>query len=217
MNLFEIQQRAREVARKAGEEFKKAFFLPKVVSHKGRQDLVTETDKKIEEFLKQELAHHFPSHRFLGEEGVAAQGGREELSADPTWIVDPIDGTTNFVHSIPYCCISMALAVEREAVVGLVYNPVTSEMFTAIRGHGAFLNDAPLSVSRNHALLDAIASTGIPQDKSLFKEVVQGNLWMVQNHCRGLLLLLLSLLSLSLPSSPSSPIPCRTFLSSLQR
>lgn len=85
--------------------------------------------------------------RFIGEESVAA-GEKCELTDDPTWIIDPVDGTMNFVHSFPYSCISLAVLCNKEIQIGIIYNPVLEQMFTAILGRGAFLNDKAIHVSQ---------------------------------------------------------------------
>lgn len=84
---------------------------------------------------------------FIGEETVSHSNFLPELTNAPTWIIDPIDGTTNFVHSFPHTCISIALAVNKELEIGIVYNPVLEQLFTARRGHGAFLNTKPIKSS----------------------------------------------------------------------
>ncbi|XP_042220418.1 inositol monophosphatase 1-like isoform X4 [Homarus americanus] len=109
-------------------------------------DLVTESDKAVEKLLITGLSGVFPDHKFIGEESVAA-GEKCVLTDEPTWIIDPIDGTMNFVHSFPYTCISVALWVNKDAEVGIVYNPVLEQMFTAVKGQGAFLNDEKISAS----------------------------------------------------------------------
>ena len=190
LNLEHCLRIARQIARESGTLMLTAFHLPKKVEFKGRTDLVTETDKKIEEYVCAQLKAYFPSHKFLGEETMAAlqAAGKpavEELTSEPTWVVDPVDGTTNFVHSIPYSCVSIALVVEHEAVLGVVFNPVSGEMFTAIKGQGAFRNDAPISVSDNQELVQAVVATGIPHDKSYLREFVQGNLQTIQTHCQS--------------------------------
>lgn len=85
--------------------------------------------------------------RFIGEETVSRSNSLPELTDAPTWIIDPIDGTTNFVHSFPYTCISIALAVNKELEIGIVYNPVLEHLFTARRGHGAYFNKKPIKSS----------------------------------------------------------------------
>src|SRR6202049_1798185 len=137
-------------ARKAARTLKRDFGeVEKLqVSLKGPANFVTAADRRAEEILRAELAKARPGYGFLGEEG-----GRQE-GADKThcWIVDPLDGTTNFLHSIPQFAISIALEREGTIVAGLVYNPATDEMFIGERGKGAFLNDQRLRVAAGQRL-----------------------------------------------------------------
>lgn len=127
---------------------------------KKRADLVTETDTAAEELIRTHLLNDFPDYAFLGEESA-----NEEIDVDrPTWIVDPIDGTTNFVHAYPMFCVSIALALGDEPLVGVIYNPVSDEMFTAVRGGGAFLNDRPLATSTVDSLAEALVAVSLPTD-----------------------------------------------------
>ena len=105
-------------------------------------NLVTVVDKEIQDFIISYLLKEFPMHSFIGEESEYAPLGKE-----PTWIIDPIDGTTNFVHGLPYCCVSIGLVIEKEPMIGVIYNPLLDQMFTACKGVGAFLNDSRLGVS----------------------------------------------------------------------
>ncbi|XP_043263919.1 inositol monophosphatase 2-like [Colletes gigas] len=114
----------------------------------GDWDLVTQFDKKLEEILINGIAKEFPKHKFIGEETVSSTNHLPELTDEPTWIIDPIDGTTNFVHSFPFTCISIALTVKKELEIGIVYNPVLEQLFTARRGRGAFLNGKPIKSSK---------------------------------------------------------------------
>ncbi|XP_015603774.1 inositol monophosphatase 1 [Cephus cinctus] len=114
----------------------------------GDWDLVTQYDRKVEEILIAGLAKEFPNHKFIGEETVSSNNFLPPLTDAPTWIIDPIDGTTNFVHSFPHTCISIALAINKQLELGIVYNPILEQMFTARRGRGAFLNGKPI-VSSN--------------------------------------------------------------------
>lgn len=115
-------------------------------------DLVTEYDRKTEELLITALSKAFPDHKFIGEETAS----KAKLTDEPTWIIDPIDGTTNFVHGIPYCCIAIGLAINREVVIGIVCSPPLNQTFTAIRGRGAFLNGKPIHVSDAEELQNAL-------------------------------------------------------------
>ncbi|XP_078040019.1 uncharacterized protein LOC144471638 [Augochlora pura] len=143
-NYFEF---AKELTLKAGELFKCGFESEKnVKTKKNEWDLVTEYDKKIEDLLITQLKEKFPDHEFIGEES-AAEGRSIELTDKPTWIIDPIDGTINYVNSFPYTCISIGLAICKEIVIGIVYNPLTPELYTAVKGEGAFLNGKPIKTS----------------------------------------------------------------------
>ena len=128
------------------------------VSLKGPANFVSLADKRAEEVLYKELAKARPGYGFLGEEG----GRREGADKSHTWIVDPLDGTTNFLHGIPQFAISIALEREGTMVAGLVYNPATDEMFMAERGKGAFLNEGRIRVAARKTLADAVIACGLP-------------------------------------------------------
>jgi myo-inositol-1(or 4)-monophosphatase len=112
------------------------------VDRKGAQDLVSEADRACEDFIVAALARAFPEDGFLGEEGGRRGGAGEAL-----WVIDPIDGTHNFLTGIPFWCLSLGLVAGGETVAGLIYDPVHGEMFSAMRGSGALLNGAPMRVS----------------------------------------------------------------------
>ncbi|CAH1269417.1 IMPA1 [Branchiostoma lanceolatum] len=136
-----------EVARQAGEEIRRAFSSEKRIETKScAVDLVTETDQKVEKMIISTLREKFPTHSFIGEESAAA-GEKVELTDNPTWIIDPLDGTTNFVHGFPFVAVSIALSVNKEVVVGVVYNAILDQMFTGQLGKGAFMNGKPIRVS----------------------------------------------------------------------
>lgn len=130
-------------------------------------DLVTETDKACEDLIFNHLKNKFPEHKFIGEETSAAFG-TSELTDDPTWIVDPLDGTTNFVHGFPFVCVSIGLTVGKVPTVGVVYNPIFDELFTAIRGYGAFLNGTPIKASSQAELVKSLLASevGTKRDKA---------------------------------------------------
>jgi myo-inositol-1(or 4)-monophosphatase len=133
------------------------------VRNKGRFDLVTDADVASQRAIQGYLAERFPGHAFLGEEELIESpvaGGRSA----PTWIVDPIDGTTNYVHGFPFYCISIGLEIAGELVAGVIYDPSHREMFRAARGLGAWLNDQRLQTSSIASLEQALLSTGFPPD-----------------------------------------------------
>ncbi|PHT54418.1 Inositol monophosphatase 2 [Capsicum baccatum] len=138
----------------------KGFYETKHVVHKGQVDLVTETDKACEDLIFNHLKQHFPTHKFIGEETSAATGDFE-LTDEPTWIVDPVDGTTNFVHGFPSVCVSIGLTIGKIPTVGVVYDPIIDELFTGIDGKGAFLNGKPIKVSSQSELVKSLLSTEV--------------------------------------------------------
>jgi myo-inositol-1(or 4)-monophosphatase len=147
-------------ARKAGRPLIRDFgeLENLQISMKGPADFVTTADKRTERILIEELTKARPGYGFLGEEGGVIEG------KDKThrFIIDPIDGTTNFMHGIPQFAISIALEREGQLVSGVVYNPVTDDLFMAEKGHGAFLNDKRLRVAARKDLGPAVIATGLP-------------------------------------------------------
>jgi myo-inositol-1(or 4)-monophosphatase len=147
-------------ARKAARALKRDFGeLEKLqVSLKGPANFVSAADRRAEETLYAELSKARPGYSFLGEEG----GAREGADKTHRWIVDPLDGTTNFLHGIPQFAISIALEREDAVVAGLVYNPANDEMFIAEKGKGAFLNEQRIRVAGRKRLADAVIACGLP-------------------------------------------------------
>jgi myo-inositol-1(or 4)-monophosphatase len=150
------------------------------VSLKGSVDLVTEVDSQSEEIIVAAIRAAFPDHNILGEEGVYAA-----TSSPCRWIIDPLDGTTNYAHGFPWFAVSIALEREGEIVVGVVYHPMLDEMYTAIRGKGAFLNDRPLRVSSSATLKTSLLSTGFPYDRTLDNENNFDNFFAFTMASRG--------------------------------
>jgi myo-inositol-1(or 4)-monophosphatase len=151
---------ARETALEAGEVLLRYHVNRDFqVSKKGPINLVTEADVAAEQAVIKRIRETFPSHQILAEE----QG---ELEGDPDfrWLIDPLDGTTNFAHSYPMFCVSIGLEVEGEVELGVIYNPVARELFSARRGHGAFLNGSRIFVSQKAALPDSLLVTGFSYD-----------------------------------------------------
>jgi myo-inositol-1(or 4)-monophosphatase len=147
-------------ARKAGRSLKRDFGeVEKLqVSLKGPANFVSAADHRAEEILRAELAKARPGYGFLGEEG----GFEEGTDKSHRWIVDPLDGTTNFLHGIPQFAISIGLERDKVMVAGLVYNPANEELFVAERGKGAFLNDQRLRVANRRRLSEAVVACGLP-------------------------------------------------------
>jgi myo-inositol-1(or 4)-monophosphatase len=147
-------------ARKAGRSLARDFgeVSQLQVSVKGPANFVTAADQRAEEIVYRELARARQGYGFLMEEGGEIAGDDKTHR----WIVDPLDGTTNFLHSIPLFSISIALEREGDLVAGLIYNPVSDELLTAEKGKGAFINDKRLRVAARKTLQDSVLTTGIP-------------------------------------------------------
>ncbi len=148
---------ARKAARGIQRDFGEVENLQ--VSRKGPGDFVTSADKRTEKVLHDELSKARPEYGFLGEEGGEIRGS----DPDHRWIIDPIDGTTNFIHGLPLLAISIALERKGEPVAGLIYNPIMDELYTAEKGRGAYLNERRrLRVSAREDLADALVTCGLP-------------------------------------------------------
>jgi myo-inositol-1(or 4)-monophosphatase len=147
-------------ARKAGRGLRRDFGEVEhlQVSLKGPANFVSAADRKAEQVLMAELAKARPGYGFLGEEG----GHHEGTDKSHTWIVDPLDGTTNFLHGIPQFAISIGLERDHTIVAAVIYNPVNEELFVAERGKGAFLNDQRLRVSGRRRMSEAVIACGLP-------------------------------------------------------
>ncbi len=150
---------ATQAALKAGASLRSGFGTAFEISSKpGRQNLVTEYDKSAERTIIDLVHHHFPNHSFLAEES----GETKVKNAPVLWIIDPLDGTVNFAHGIPVFSVSIAAAIDGKVVCGVVYQPITQELFTAELGKGAYLNDKKLAVSPVDQMENALLSTGFP-------------------------------------------------------
>jgi myo-inositol-1(or 4)-monophosphatase len=149
-----------DAARKAGRSLTRDFGEVEnlQVSHKGPADFVSAADRKAEQILRDELLRVRPGWSFLGEEGGATEG----TDPEHRWIVDPLDGTTNFLHGIPIFAISIAAERRGQLIAGVIYNPVMDELYVAERGGGAFMNDRRLRVAARHKLEECVIGTGIP-------------------------------------------------------
>ncbi len=156
-NLNIMIKAARKAGRSLVKDFREVENLQ--VSMKGAGDFVSRADIAAETILKEELMGARPNYGWMAEESA------EEEGADPTrrWIVDPLDGTTNFLHGLPHFAISIALEHKGQIVAGVIYDPAKDEMFYAERGAGAWLNDSKrLRVSGRHKMIEAVFATGIP-------------------------------------------------------
>jgi myo-inositol-1(or 4)-monophosphatase len=171
---------ARKAARTLKRDFGEVEHLQ--VSLKGPANFVTAADRRAEEILHEELLQARPGYGFHGEEG----GRRGGPDMTHTWIVDPLDGTTNFLHGIPHFAISIALQREDTIVAGLIYNPANDDLFTAERGKGAFLNDQRLRVAGRKRLADSIVACGLPHRGRGDLALASRELAVVQEKVAGL-------------------------------
>jgi myo-inositol-1(or 4)-monophosphatase len=149
-----------KAARRAGRSLKRDLgeIENLQVSMKGPANFVSLADKRAEEMLYTDLNKARPGYGFLGEEG----GNREGTDKTHTWVVDPLDGTTNFLHGIPHFAVSIGLLREGVAIAGLIYNPANDELYMAEKGSGAFLNDTRLRVAGRKQLHDCVIACGLP-------------------------------------------------------
>src|SRR5471032_1494614 len=149
-----------KAARRAGRSLKRDLGEVEnlQVSLKGPANFVTTADRRAEEMLHGDLTKARPGYGFIGEEG----GNRVGDDKTHTWIVDPLDGTTNFLHGIPQFAISIGLEREGVIIAGLIYNPANDELYTAERGKGAFLNDQRLRVAARKLMGEAVIACGLP-------------------------------------------------------
>jgi myo-inositol-1(or 4)-monophosphatase len=159
---------ALSAARRAGEVLRAGFRAEHTITYKGEVDLVTEVDEEAERVIREELLGTFPTHGMLAEEGGKLAG--EE---DARWIVDPLDGTTNYAHRLPTFCVSIALERSGEVVLGVVHDPMRKEIYMAERGGGATLNGEPIKVSDTDELIQALIVTGFPYDRAEMPEALE--------------------------------------------
>ncbi|MFS8530983.1 inositol monophosphatase family protein [Sphaerobacter thermophilus] len=151
---------ATDAALQAGALLRRMAGQVNDVRHKGPVDLVTEADRASERLILEAIRARFPEHAILSEESGALSGADDA----PRWLIDPLDGTTNYAHGYPLYAVSIALEVAAEVVLGVVYVPTLDELYVAERGRGAWLNGQPLRVSRTDTLLASLLATGFLYD-----------------------------------------------------
>ena len=154
-------QTAWQAAHAAGDLIRENWHRPKEIAYKGAIDLVTSVDRDAERCIVNMLRQHYPEHSILAEEETDVAGNHDSYR----WIVDPLDGTTNFAHGYPQFCVSVALEHEKDLLLGIVYDPLRRECFSAIRGQGAKLNGETIRVSATPELDQALLATGFPYDR----------------------------------------------------
>lgn len=149
-----------EAARAAGELLRGRFGAKQTVRYKGEVDIVTEVDEQAERVVREILLSTFPTYGMLAEEGGELSG-----EDDACWVVDPLDGTTNYAHGLPIFSVSIALVMRGEAVLGVVHDPMRDETYVAERGGGTTVNGEPIGVSDTGELIQALLVTGFPYDR----------------------------------------------------
>jgi len=174
-------QEAVVAARIAGSYQKSRFASSLRIEMKGDKDLVTEVDKESERLIVAHLHSRFPDHDIVAEEGDYPQGG-----SPCRWIIDPVDGTTNYAHGYPWFCSSIGLELSGELVAGVIFNPVYDELFTATKGGGAYLNGNRLSVSASAPLKNSLLGTGFPYDCATDPDNNFANFIAFQKRARGI-------------------------------
>ena len=157
--MTEIMDFTQNMARQAGKLLIEKFTQQHQIHYKGTIDLVTEADKMSEELILKEISRRYPEHGILSEESAA-----KNEKAAMRWIIDPLDGTTNYAHGFPFFCVSVALEKEGTLELGIIYDPTRDELFTTERGGGAYLNGKKLQVSHVNDLSRSLLSTGFPYD-----------------------------------------------------
>jgi myo-inositol-1(or 4)-monophosphatase len=164
----QVPERALEVAIEAacgaGAILRERLAAQRTIEFKGAVDLVTDADQASEAYLLEVIQGAFPGHRFVGEEGVFRAKASVAAEAGYSWIVDPLDGTTNYAHRYPHFCVSIALELEGRILLGVVYDPMRDELFTGVRGKGAELNGRLMHVSETAALVRSLLATGFAYD-----------------------------------------------------
>lgn len=159
--LQDVIRVAAKAAVKAGCLLQERYNQPHEITHKGRIDLVTEADLASEELILDLLEHDFPGIKVMAEESF---GDCDDQPTEAVWIIDPLDGTTNFAHNFPWFAVSIAFYDKGRSQAGVIYNPLQKELFCTTLGGGAWLNDKRIKVSEVAALQNALVATGFPYD-----------------------------------------------------
>ena len=178
-NLLRI---AAAAAVKAGTLLQELYDQPHQIRHKGAIDLVTEADLAAEELILDVLRDTLPEIKILSEESFASY---EKVPEEPVWIIDPLDGTTNFAHNFPWFAVSIAFYDRGKSQIGVIYSPIQEELFCATRTGGAWLNDQRIKVSEVSALQNALVATGFPYDLQERTDAILDMLKTVLTHTQG--------------------------------
>ena len=190
----EILSLAVTLARDVGARMRETTASPEAfsITHKGRVDLVTEVDLWSERHITDGVRRVYPLHIVIGEETYLELEKTEKKTLSEIgakgfcWIVDPVDGTTNFSNKLPHSVVSIGILHEGIRAIGVVYDPFRDEMFTAVKGQGAFLNDKPISVTKKEIVGDAVVATGFPYDRDIEWPKYLALSKHLMTHCRAL-------------------------------
>ncbi|MDD5022699.1 MAG: inositol monophosphatase family protein [Candidatus ainarchaeum sp.] len=163
---FEYYKFIDNLVKNAGKIIKKGYYGKFEIKEKNKQDYVTGIDLETEKFIKREIGKKFPEHNILAEESGEGNNNSEYL-----WIIGPLDGTTNFIHKIPIFAISIALEYKKEIITGVIYNPITDELFYAEKGKGAYLNGKGLKIKNNKKIENWFLAWCYPDSKRNEKPV----------------------------------------------
>lgn len=174
---------AKNAAREAGTVLKKHFrkLNSFMINEKAANDFVTDVDRKSEEIIKDHIIKHFSNHAILAEESNAKTHTSPFL-----WIIDPLDGTANYIHGVPAFAISIALEIEGELSVGVIYDPLRNDIFTAMKGQGAFKNGKPIHVSHSQSLNTCLIATGFPFRAKNIIDIYLKTFRELFNHASGI-------------------------------
>lgn len=183
----EIGLYAKEIVRQAGTLLKDMQKEPlEMKEKKSHSDLVTIVDQKVEQFLVDKILEKYPEHGILGEEGTFV---KDLSDCKVIWVIDPIDGTTNFIHNFPFYGISVAVVYEGIGIVGVVYNPSTDELFYAEKDKGAFVNDKQMRLNEPMSLSNALISTTMFWENPFKKDTLHPNVIELYKATRGMRML----------------------------
>ncbi|KJJ85170.1 Inositol monophosphatase [Candidatus Omnitrophus magneticus] len=164
--LFKIKKIASIAAKEAGSyAIEKLGHITEIIRKRGHNDLVTDVDKSCENIVIKHIKNNFPNHSILAEESGKSTG-KENF----TWVIDPIDGTTNYAHGFPFFCTSIGILYDGNQVAGVVYDPNRKELFSAIKGNGAFLNSKKINVSSISDIKNSLLATGFAYDATKAKK-----------------------------------------------
>jgi myo-inositol-1(or 4)-monophosphatase len=181
INFGECLRTAMDAARIAGRIQRECLWGSYGIEFKGDRNLVTEVDRRSEVAILEILGNAFPDCDYIAEEsGEVSRGSRLR------WIIDPLDGTTNYAHGFPWFCVSIALEMDGLVQLGLVYHPILDEMFSAVRGHGAELNGERICVSSRSSLESCLLATGFPYDRTAGNENNFDNFLRFQLEARAI-------------------------------